>query len=70
MRAFGVRDCFPLRSTSLGAVLKEWRVPPEVAIHALFPAGRDLPPIVGGFVDFLASRLAARFGATGQGGRR
>jgi hypothetical protein len=51
-----------LRVGRLEAVLEEWRVRPEVAIHSLIRSGSHLPPIVRGFVYPLASRL----GATGQ----
>jgi DNA-binding transcriptional LysR family regulator len=58
---FAVAD--DLRARRLEAVLEAWRVPPEVAIYALFPGGRHLPPAVRAFVDFLAARLPARLGA-------
>jgi DNA-binding transcriptional LysR family regulator len=60
-----------LRSGRLVALLEDWRVPPEVGIHALFPAGRSEPAAVRAFVEFLAARLPARLnpGRTDPSGR-
>jgi DNA-binding transcriptional LysR family regulator len=65
---FAVGD--DLRAGRLQAVLEDWRVPPEVGIYALFPAGRHQPPAVRAFVDFLAARLPARLASVTRRGSR
>lgn len=46
-----------LRDGSLQAVLPDWKVP-DLAIYALYPSRKHLPPAVRAFLDFLAERFA------------
>lgn len=46
-----------VRAGRLTPVLRDWAVGPQVAIHAIYPAGRNLSPKVRVFVDFLAERF-------------
>ena len=46
-----------LQDGSLQAVLPDWKVP-DLAIYALYPSRKHLPPTVRAFLDFLAERFA------------
>lgn len=46
-----------LQDGSLQAVLPDWKVP-DLAIYALYPSRKHLPPAVRAFLDFLAERFA------------
>jgi DNA-binding transcriptional LysR family regulator len=46
-----------LRAGRLVHLLPEWSAPDDAAIHAVYPAGRNLLPKVRVFVDFLAERF-------------
>ena len=45
--------CDALAEGRLARVLEDWDVIPEISVHAVFPASRNLSPKVRAFVDFL-----------------
>ena len=47
-----------LRQGRLQPVLRDWAAGSPVAVHAIYPASRNLSPKVRVFVDFLAERFA------------